>query len=120
MLEFTQADNVYIFLLVNFTLFSKFLYNSYAYYQFMNNFIENQYEKCSYDIKKLFISNGFFFIVGIVLFFLFEPYRNVLLFDFCFQIYNFCLILYLKYKYEQEYSTSETNPISTPKIPNYV
>jgi hypothetical protein len=54
------------------------------------------------------------------LFLLFKPYSNVLLFDFCFQIYNFCLILYMKYKYEQEYSIGEMNPISTEKIPNYI
>lgn len=120
LLEFTQANSISIFVLVNLNLFSKLLYNSYIYYQYMDNFIKNQYENCSHDIEKVFISNCFFTITGVILLFLLKRYRNVLLFDLFFQIYNFCIIIYLKYKYKQEYSVDEINPISTLKTQQYI
>ena len=70
LLEFTQANSISIFVLVNLNLFSKLLYNSYIYYQYMDNFIKNQYENCSHDIEKVFISNCFFTITGVILLFL--------------------------------------------------
>lgn len=86
----------------------------------MNNFIENHYEKCSHDIKNLLISNGFFTIIGLVMLFFLEPFRNVLLFDFFFEIYNFCVILYLKFQSENEHTVHEKTKLANSNLPEYL
>ena len=83
LVEYIRPDNIYVFIFIICILFSKLTCNSYIYYQLMSNMIENHDEKFLYDIKKLFISNGFFTIIGIICFLFFEQYHTILLFDFC-------------------------------------